>query len=123
MIGAGPAGSTVGALVAEYGYKTLVLDRAPFPRFHVGESLIPETYWSLKRLGLVEKLKESAFPKKYSVQFVSDGHKVSAPFYFDDYKDCESSQTWQVTRGDFDKMLLDNAGDKGATTHTAAQVD
>ena len=53
---------------------------------------------------------------------MSDGHKVSAPFYFHDHKDCESSQTWQVVRGDFDKMLLDNAADKGATTHTMAQV-
>ncbi len=122
VAGAGPAGSTVGALVAEHGYKTLVLDRSEFPRFHVGESLIPETYWSLKRLGLIEKLKQSAFPKKYSVQFVSDGHKVSAPFYFHDHKDCESSQTWQVIRGEFDQMLLDCAKDKGATTHTAAQV-
>lgn len=122
VIGGGPAGATVGALVAEYGHRTLVLERSPFPRFHVGESLIPETYWSLERLGLVEKLRESAFPKKYSVQFVSDGTKVSAPFYFHDHKDCESSRTWQVVRGDFDKMLLDNASDKGATTHTLAQV-
>ena len=67
VVGGGPAGATTGALVAEYGHKTLVLDRAEFPRHHVGESLIPETYWSLERLGLVEKLKKSAFPKKYSV--------------------------------------------------------
>lgn len=122
VVGGGPAGATTGALVAEYGHKTLVLDRSPFPRFHVGESLIPETYWPLKRLGLIDKLKESAFPKKYSVQFVSDGHKVSAPFYFHDHKDCDSSQTWQVIRGEFDNMLLQNAADKGATTHTSAQV-
>ncbi|MDF1743892.1 MAG: tryptophan 7-halogenase, partial [Gimesia sp.] len=51
IIGAGPAGSTVGALLAEQGRKVLVVDRARFPRFHVGESLIPETYWQLKRLG------------------------------------------------------------------------
>jgi flavin-dependent dehydrogenase len=122
VIGGGPAGATTGALVAEYGHKTLVVDRAQFPRFHVGESLIPETYWSLKRLGLVEQLRQSAFPKKFSVQFVSDGHKVSEPFYFKDHKDCESSQSWQVVRGEFDKMLLDNAAAKGATTHTNAQV-
>lgn len=122
VVGAGPAGSTVAALVAEYGHHTLLLDRAQFPRFHVGESLIPETYWSLERLGLVEKLKESAFPQKFSVQFVSDGQHYSAPFYFHDHKDCESSQTWQVVRGDFDQMLLDNAVEKGATAHTAAHV-
>ncbi len=122
VVGGGPAGATTGALVAEHGHKTLVLDRSPFPRFHVGESLIPETYWPLQRLGLIDKLKQSAFPQKYSVQFVSDGSKISAPFYFHDHKDCDSSRTWQVVRGEFDNMLLQNASDKGATTHTAAQV-
>ncbi|MEQ9066655.1 MAG: tryptophan 7-halogenase, partial [Gimesia chilikensis] len=72
IIGAGPAGTGTGALLAEQGRKTLIVDRAHFPRFHVGESLIPETYWSLKRLGLVEQLKQTAFPKKFSVQFVTD---------------------------------------------------
>lgn len=122
VIGGGPAGASAGALLAEYGHRTLVLERATFPRFHVGESLIPETYWSLKRLGLVEKLKASAYPKKFSVQFFSEGTKPSAPFYFDEYKDCESSQTWQVWRDGFDKMLLDNVSDKGGFVHTAAQV-
>ena len=60
IIGAGPAGSTVAALLAEQGRNTLVVDRARFPRFHVGESLIPETYWPLKRLGLIERLKQDA---------------------------------------------------------------
>ena len=122
VIGAGPAGACAGALLAEHGHSVAILDRADFPRFHVGESLIPETYWTLKRLGLIDQLKASAFPKKFSVQFVSDGHKESAPFYFDDHNDHESSQTWQVVRGDFDRMLLSNAATKGADTHTAAQI-
>ena len=109
VVGGGPAGASTAALVAEHGYKVLVLERAELPRFHVGESLIPETYWPLKRLGLIERLKASAFPRKYSVQFVSDGYKESAPFYFDMYNAHESSVTWQVERGQFDKMLLDRA--------------
>ncbi len=122
VIGGGPAGSTVGALVAMHGHSTAVLDRAVFPRFHVGESLIPETYWPLQRLGVLDQLRTSAFPKKFSVQFVSDGHKYSAPFYFHEHKNCESSQTWQVVRSQFDTMLLKNASRKGAVTHTGAQV-
>ena len=122
VIGGGPAGASAGALLAEHGHSTLVLERTNFPRFHVGESLIPETFWSLKRLGLVEKLKQSAYPKKFSVQFISEGMKPSAPFYFDEYKQCESSQTWQVWRDSFDEMLLDNVTDQGGTVHTAAQV-
>jgi len=122
IIGAGPAGATAGALLAEHGRKTLILERAIFPRFHLGESLIPETYWSLERLGLLDELRKSAFPKKFSVQFVSDGHKISAPFYFDQHNPHECSQTWQVERGPFDKMILDKAISNGATAHTEAQV-
>ena len=122
VVGGGPAGSSTAALVAEHGHSVLLLERAALPRFHVGESLIPETYWPLKRLGLIDRLKESAFPRKYSVQFVSDGIKESAPFYFDMYNAHESSVTWQVERGQFDQMLIDRAGELGAVVHTSAQV-
>ncbi len=122
VIGGGPAGSTAAALLAESGHSVLVLERSAGPRFHVGESLIPETYWTLKRLGLIPWLKESAFPKKYSVQFVTETGKESAPFYFDEYKAHESSQTWQVWRGEFDQKLLDNAAEKGAVVRADTQV-
>ena len=64
VVGGGPAGSTVAALVAEAGFDTLLLEREKFPRFHVGESLMPETYWIFKRLGVLEKMKQSDFVKK-----------------------------------------------------------
>ncbi|MHC4876101.1 MAG: NAD(P)/FAD-dependent oxidoreductase [Planctomycetota bacterium] len=122
VIGGGPSGAGTGALLAEYGHSVLVLERSEFPRFHVGESLIPETYWSLQRLGLVDWLRASANPRKFSVQFFSDGHRPSRPFYFDEYKQCESSQTWQVWRDEFDQRLLDRAVELGATVHTDAAV-
>lgn len=122
VVGGGPAGSCTAALIAEYGHRVLLLERAQLPRFHVGESLIPETYWPLKRLGLLERMKESAFPRKYSVQFVSEGVKESAPFYFDRYNPHESSVTWQVERGEFDQLLLDRAVELGAVVHTSAHV-
>jgi len=122
VIGAGPAGSTVSALVAEAGGRVLTLERSGFPRFHVGESLVPETYWTLKRLGLLDALRTSDSPKKYSVQFVNEFGKESAPFYFHDHNDHECSQTWQVVRGEFDRMLLENAVSKGATARTDAHV-
>lgn len=122
VIGGGPAGATTAALVAEHGYSVLLLERAALPRFHVGESLIPETYWPLKRLGMVDRMKASAFPRKYSVQFVSNGVKESAPFYFEMYNDHESSVTWQVERGVFDQMLLDRATELGAVVHTSGHV-
>lgn len=122
VIGGGPSGATVAGLVAAAGKSVLVLERESVPRFHVGESLVPECYWTLERLGLVEQLQERAFPKKYSVQFVSEGMKYSAPFYFEKHKDCPSNQTWQVERGVFDKMMLDNAISKGAVLRSDSQV-
>lgn len=122
VIGAGPAGASAATLLAQHGRKTLLLERGLMPRFHVGESLIPRTYESLERLGLLEKMKESQFPRKYSVQFVTDTGKVTAPFYFDDYIDHESSVTWQVERGKFDKMLAENAAEHGATVRSNAHV-
>ena len=113
VIGAGPSGSTAGALLAQQGYKVLMLEREPFPRYHIGESLIPYTWFTLNRLGVVDWLRESACPKKYSVQFVSITGKVSQPFYFFNTIKHECAQTWQVWRGEFDQMLLDNAIKRG----------
>jgi flavin-dependent dehydrogenase len=99
-----------------------LFERERFPRFHIGESLIPETYWVLEKLGMLEKLRKSAFVKKYSVQFVNADGKQSAPFYFWDNKPHECSQTWQVVRSEFDKMMLDNAREHGVDVHEGVRV-
>src|SRR3954467_10217682 len=115
IIGAGPAGSSAAAIFAEKGHRVLVLEREKFPRYHIGESLLPFTYQPLERLGLVEKMKRSQFVKKYSVQFVSASGKASQPFYFFNRYDRDTvAQTWQVLRSEFDQMVLDNARAKGA---------
>lgn len=123
VIGGGPAGATCGALTAEAGHKTLVVERARFPRFHIGESLMPETYWTFKRLGMLEKLKSSDYVRKYSVQFVTATGKESQPFFFDERDPHERSQTWQVLRSTFDEMMLDNAAEKGAAVWQEANVN
>jgi flavin-dependent dehydrogenase len=122
VLGGGPAGSTVAALVAEAGYRTLVLERDRFPRFHVGESLLPEAYWTLKRLGVLERMQASRFPRKYSVQFVSHAGGESLPLYYFDADPRECSQTWQVVRSEFDQMLLENAVAKGAECRQGLRV-
>jgi len=122
VIGGGPSGSTVSALLAEYGHRVLLLEREAFPRYHIGESLIPYTWFTLNRLGVVDWLRTSACPKKYSVQFVSITGKVSQPFYFFQTIKHECSQTWQVWRGEFDAMLLDNARKKGVEVRQGVSV-
>jgi flavin-dependent dehydrogenase len=77
VIGGGPAGSTVSTLLAQQGVRVGLFERERFPRFHIGESLIPETYWVLKRLDMLPKMQASPFVKKYSVQFVNSVGKES----------------------------------------------
>jgi flavin-dependent dehydrogenase len=114
IIGGGPSGSSAGAILAECGHRVLLLEREKFPRYHIGESLLPFTFQPLQRLGLVGRMRESAFVKKYSVQFVSPSGRASQPFYFYTRYDRETiAQTWQVLRSEFDLMLLDNAREKG----------
>ena len=113
VIGAGPAGSTAAAVLAEKGHGVLLLEKEKFPRYSVGESLMPYCYFTLERIGVIARIKASKFPKKYSVQFVSMDGNVSQPFYFFQHLKHEASTTWQVLRSEFDKMLLDNARSKG----------
>ena len=84
VIGGGPGGSTASTLIAQHGYRVQLFERERFPRFHIGESLIPETYWVLQRLNMLPKMKGSRFVKKFSVQFVNQHGKLSEPFYFMD---------------------------------------
>jgi flavin-dependent dehydrogenase len=122
VIGGGPAGSTVSTLIAQRGHTVELFERDHFPRFHIGESLIPETYWVLERLNMLPKMRQSHFVKKYSVQFVNAAGKLSAPFYFWDNKPHECSQTWQVVRSEFDQMMLDNAREHGVQVHEGVRV-
>jgi flavin-dependent dehydrogenase len=122
VIGGGPAGSTVSTLMAQKGLSVQLFERERFPRFHIGESLIPETYWVLERLGMLPKLKASHFVQKHSVQFVNASGKQSAPFYFRDNKPHECSQTWQVVRSEFDQMMLENAREHGVAAFEGTRV-
>jgi len=116
IIGGGPCGCTAATVLAQHGRRVALLERAPFPRYHVGESLLPGCYNTLDRLGVVDALNAGADRftiRKYSVQFASTDGRVSAPFYFDQHVDGPGSQTWQVWRADFDQLLLDNAEKHG----------
>lgn len=122
IIGAGPAGSTTAALLAEKGRRVLVLEKEKFPRYHIGESLMPYCWFTLNRLGLVEEMDRIAYVKKYSVQFVTQDGRQSQPFYFFQHYDHPSSTTWQVERAEFDLMLLKNARAKGADVRELTPV-
>lgn len=122
VIGGGPAGATAATLLAQQGRTVRVYERERFPRYHVGESLIPETFSVLERLGILPHLRGGPFVEKHSVQFVSEQGRLSEPFYFADYKPHESSRTWQVTRQEFDCLMLDNARQHGVDVREGMRV-
>jgi flavin-dependent dehydrogenase len=122
IIGAGPAGSTAAALLAEKGRRVLVLEKEKFPRYHIGESLMPFCWFSLHRLGVLDEMDRIAYTRKYSVQFVTPDGRQSQPFYFFQHYDHPSAVTWQVERAQFDVMLLENARQKGAEVREQTPV-
>lgn len=122
VIGGGPSGSATATLLAKQGFSVTLYERDHFPRFHIGESMIPFCYPIIERLGLLPKMKASHFTKKFGVQFINEHGKLSEPFRFSQYDSHERSQSWQVVRSEFDKMLLDNARDHGVTVHEGARV-
>lgn len=122
VVGGGPAGCSAASIIAQGGFSTLLIERESVPRFHVGESLMPETYWPLQRLGLTDRMRESPFQVKKSVQFVTDDGRESAPFYFRMHDDRDCSETYQVERSQFDQMLFERAAELGADTRDRTRL-
>lgn len=122
VVGGGPAGCCTAALVAERGHSTLLVERDRMPRFHVGESLMPETFWSFERLGVLESMRTSPFVRKVGVQFVAPSGTESQPFFFAQHDPRECALTWHVERAAFDQLLFDNARSKGAECRDATKV-
>jgi flavin-dependent dehydrogenase len=122
VMGGGPAGSSVAGILAREGRSVVVFEKEKFPRHHIGESLMTDTFWTFQRLGFLEKMKNSPFVRKYSVQFANSAGRESRPFYFFEANHHESAVTWQVTRALFDQMLIEHAAEQGATVYQPAMV-
>ena len=122
IIGGGPAGSGAASILAREGRSVVVFEKEKFPRHHIGESLMPHTYLAFQRMGLLEKMREGPFVKKFSVQFTNSAGKESRPFYFFEANHHESAVTWQVTRSAFDEMLINHAAEQGAKVYQKTPV-
>jgi flavin-dependent dehydrogenase len=115
VIGAGPAGSSAAAVLAESGRRVVILERERFPRYRVGESLIPYCWFPLQRIGVLDKMRDAGFAVvKRSVQFVSVEGDGVTPFFFAQHTGHPCASTWQVRRDLFDQMLVDHAQERGA---------
>jgi flavin-dependent dehydrogenase len=123
IIGGGPAGSTAAALLACAGRRVIVFERERFPRFHIGESLLPFSMKAFTRLGLHEKFLRAGFMKKFGGEIFGACSETGTKFYFKDGYRSQTDHAYQVTRADFDKVMLDHAAECGAEVREETAVD
>ena len=121
VIGGGPAGSTIAALLAEQNRNVVVVEKSVHPRFHIGESLLPANAALFDRLGVRDRV-ESIGMAKYGVEFVSPDHEHPQFIEFAEAMDKSMPYAWQVRRSQLDEVLFRNAGDKGARTFEGTRV-
>jgi flavin-dependent dehydrogenase len=122
VCGGGPAGSTFAALLAKKGHRVIVFERESFPRFHIGESLLPWNVPLLARLGVLDKVRRAGMQVKYGARFYHQGTERQRLVQFANGIDAEHPSAFQVKRADFDKMLLDHAAESGAQVFEEARV-
>ena len=114
IIGGGPAGSTAATLLARAGRRVLVCEREKFPRFHIGESLLPISMRTFTRLGVHEKFEQAGFLRKYGGEMASACSDEGVKFYFKDGYRAKTESSYQVPRAEFDHVLLTHAVENGA---------
>ncbi|HEV8185558.1 MAG TPA: NAD(P)/FAD-dependent oxidoreductase [Chthoniobacterales bacterium] len=123
IIGGGPAGSTAAALLGRAGRRVVVFERDKFPRFHIGESLLPFSMKAFTRLGLHEKFKAAGFMEKFGGEMYGACGEEGVKFYFEDGFRSQTDRSYQVTRAEFDKVLLDHAAENGAEVREETAVE
>ncbi|MGA6827253.1 NAD(P)/FAD-dependent oxidoreductase [Nitrospira sp. NS4] len=121
VVGAGPAGSTISALLAERGWNVHVLEKDPHPRFHIGESLLPQSLPILKQLGVLPEVEKIGIVK-YGAEMISHRYGRTQMFYFSKAFDESQPYAFEVKRSEFDAILLKNAIAKGAQVHEGVRA-
>lgn len=118
IIGAGPAGTVAAAMLAREGLSSTIIERAVFPRFAIGESLLPQSTQSLADAGLLEAVKAAGFQPKNGATVEQDGRSVALQF-----GNGGLAGTWQVERARFDSVLADAAQAAGARIRFGEQIE
>lgn len=122
VVGGGPAGSTISALLAEQGWSVHVLEKDPHPRFHIGESLLPQSLPMLKKLGVLPEVEKIGIIK-YGAEMISHHHGRAQMFYFAKALDASQPYAFEVKRSEFDSILIKNAAAKGAHIHEGVRAE
>ncbi|MEO6325056.1 MAG: NAD(P)/FAD-dependent oxidoreductase [Thermoanaerobaculia bacterium] len=123
VCGGGPAGSSFATFLARMGYSVVLFEREKFPRFHIGESLLPWNVPLLERLGALEKVRAAGMQVKYGARFYHQGTEMTRVVQFKNGMDSDHPTSFQVKRAEFDKLLLDHSRESGATVFEEAKVE
>jgi len=111
VIGAGPAGTVAASIINKAGFKVKIVEKQQFPRFVIGESLLPRCMEALEEAGFLEAVKAKGFQEKFGAKFVKNGK--TCDYFFADQFTAGWDWTWQVPRGEFDKTLADTVEQMG----------
>lgn len=122
IVGGGPGGSTLAALLAKQGVSVRLFERSEFPRFRIGESLLPYSLPIWERSGVLPKIEAAPYLVKHGARFVVDDTLEEEVFWFKDSLTGELPKAFQVQRGPFDVLLLDHAKELGVTVHQPCNV-
>jgi len=122
IAGGGPGGSTAATFLAREGKRVLLLEKERFPRFHIGESLLPYGNDVLCDLGVIEKIEAAGFLPKYGAEFCTSDRVRRVRFWFARNLGDKYERAFQVERAKFDHVLLQHAGESGAEIHEGAKV-
>ena len=122
VIGGGPAGSTTATLLAKQGFDVLMLERERFPRFQIGESLLPFNNDVFARLGILDQLEQGDFVPKYGAEFVTGDGGRGYTFRFDQNLKAPHDRAFQVTRAKFDELLMKTANEAGVVVRQETAV-
>lgn len=122
IVGGGPAGAATGAQLAKAGKRVIILEKESFPRFSIGESLLPHGNDLLREIGVWDKLEKAGFLRKYGAEFCTgDGSRLQR-FWFGQNMGPTHEYAYQVERAKFDQLLLDHARELGCEVHEQTRV-
>jgi flavin-dependent dehydrogenase len=122
IAGGGPAGCSAAIRLAQRGHSVVLLERETFPRFHIGESLLSTANDGFAALGIADRIAAAGFPEKWGARLITHDGKSGRGVEFADVREVKRPQTYQVSRAEFDRILLERAREVGVDVREGCRV-